>query len=216
MTVLYCLCLVNLIANSAYSSIAPFYPNEAVGKGVPTSMLGIVISAYSISMAIFSPLFANLLNTHGPKRVLIIGCLCEAVAMIVFGLFDFIQDPVAYATCSFCCRFLEGFGFGCLNSSCKSFVKYTNSVFFNSCFLLQHPKLSWWFSLRKSWRAWTAYCSLSRGLVCLWAQSWVLFYTTWVDSSFLFTLLAFCSSYLPRSITILSRKIWLDRFVKWP
>lgn len=122
MTVLYCLCLVNLIANSAYSSIAPFYPNEAVGKGVPTSMLGIVISAYSISMAIFSPLFANLLNTHGPKRVLIIGCLCEAVAMIVFGLFDFIQDPVAYATCSFCCRFLEGFGFGCLNSSSSKIV----------------------------------------------------------------------------------------------
>lgn len=29
------LCIVNLVANSAYSSIAPFYPYEAVLKGVP-------------------------------------------------------------------------------------------------------------------------------------------------------------------------------------
>ena len=29
------LCLINLFANSAYSSIAPFYPYEAVKKGLP-------------------------------------------------------------------------------------------------------------------------------------------------------------------------------------
>ena len=117
--ILGCLCLVNLFANSAYSSIAPFYPIEAVKKGVPTSLHGIVFAAYSISMAIFSPLFARLLNTHGPKRVLIVGCVCEGISLIVFGLFDYIQGPTGYAICSFMCRFLEGFGFGCLNSSCK-------------------------------------------------------------------------------------------------
>ena len=62
-TLLAALCMVNLFANSAYSSIAPFYPSEAVKKGVPTSVHGIVFSAYSISMAIFSPLFAQLLNS---------------------------------------------------------------------------------------------------------------------------------------------------------
>ena len=116
---LACLCMVNLFANSAYSSIAPFYPNEAVKKGVPTSVHGIVFSAYSISMAIFSPLFAGLLNTKGPRKVLILGCICEGVSMLIFGLFDFIQGATAYGVCSFLCRFLEGFGFGCLNSSCK-------------------------------------------------------------------------------------------------
>jgi len=90
MFMLGCLCLVNLIANSAYSSIAPFYPNEAMKKGVPMSVMGIIFSAYSISMAVFSPLFALLLNKHGAKRVLIVGCLCEGIAMLVFGLFDFI------------------------------------------------------------------------------------------------------------------------------
>ena len=117
MTVLGCLCLVNLLANSAYSSIAPFYPQEALKKGVPTSLFGIVFASYSISMAVFSPMFARLLNANSAKRILISGCICEGVAMIVFGLFDLISDPTTYACASFLCRFLEGFGNGCLNSS---------------------------------------------------------------------------------------------------
>jgi len=62
-------------------------------------------------------MFARLLNTHSAKSILIAGCICEGIAMIVFGLFDFISDPTAYAVASFLCRFLEGFGNGCLNSS---------------------------------------------------------------------------------------------------
>ena len=119
--ILVVLCFVNLFANSAYSSIAPFYPGEAVAKGVPTSVLGFVFSSYSVSMFIFAPIFAHLLNTRGGKQVLILGCICEGVSMIVFGLFDYIDEPATYAICSFLCRFLEGFGNGCLNSSCKLF-----------------------------------------------------------------------------------------------
>ena len=114
------LCFSNLFANSAYSSIAPFYPAEAVRKGVPEYALGLVFSAYSISMAVFAPVFANLLFTRGSKNVLIMGCVCEGISMIIFGLFYYISDPVAYGVCSFLCRILEGFGNGCLNSSCKT------------------------------------------------------------------------------------------------
>jgi hypothetical protein len=39
------LCVVNLFANSAYSSIAPFYPIEAVKKGVPSSTLGLIFAS---------------------------------------------------------------------------------------------------------------------------------------------------------------------------
>ena len=120
--ILVVLCFVNLFANSAYSSIAPFYPREAVAKGVPTSVIGFVFSSYSLSMCIFAPIFAHLLYTQGAKKVLIMGCVCEGVSMVVFGLFDYIQTPTSYAVASFLCRFLEGFGNGCLNSSCKSFT----------------------------------------------------------------------------------------------
>ena len=110
------LCLINLFANSAYSSIAPFYPISAVEKGVPPGVLGFIFSAYSVSMAVFSPLFAHLLYTVGAKRVLFYGCLAEGIAMVVFGLFYYIEDALFYATASFLCRMLEGFGNGCLNS----------------------------------------------------------------------------------------------------
>ena len=55
------LCIVNFVANSAYSSIAPFYPYEAVLKGVPSESLGFIFSGYSISMVVFAPLFAHML-----------------------------------------------------------------------------------------------------------------------------------------------------------
>ena len=118
------LCIVNLIANSAYSSIAPFYPYEAVLKGVPEETLGIIFSGYSISMVVFAPLFARMLTNVGRKNVLMLGCLCESIAMILFGLFIYIESPAAYAILSFLCRFIEGFGNGCLNSATSSIIAF--------------------------------------------------------------------------------------------
>mmetsp|Transcript_36576 Transcript_36576/g.26651 ORF Transcript_36576/g.26651 Transcript_36576/m.26651 type:complete len:154 (+) Transcript_36576:223-684(+) len=117
--------MINLFANSAYSSIAPFYPTEAVQKGVPVGVLGIIFSGYSISMVIFTPLFAHLLYKYGNKKVLVAGCLSEGIAMILFGLFDYVDSPTSYACLSFLCRFIEGFGNGCLNSG-SSNVLMTN------------------------------------------------------------------------------------------
>ena len=75
-------------------------------------------------MVVFAPLFGTLLTKFGRKRVLIAGCMAEGVAMVCFGLFYHIQDPAAYAILSFVCRFVEGFGNGCLNSSTSSIISY--------------------------------------------------------------------------------------------
>jgi MFS family permease len=115
---------VNLTANSAYSSIAPFYPAEAVKKGLPPATLGLIFSGYSISMCVFAPLFGSMLTNIGRKNVLMLGCLCESIAMFCFGLFIYIDDPVTYGVLSFLCRFIEGFGNGCLNSSSSSIISY--------------------------------------------------------------------------------------------
>ena len=117
------LCLINLMANSAYSSIAPFFPMEATKKGLPISTLGFIFSGYSISMCVFAPLFGHMLNKIGRKNVLILGCLFESIAMFCFGLFDFINGkPVLYGIMCFLCRFIEGFGNGCLNSATNSII----------------------------------------------------------------------------------------------
>jgi MFS family permease len=116
------LCAVNLLANSAYSSIAPFYPTEAISKGVPESIFGLVFSSYSIAMVIFAPMYAKLLYNHGCRTVLTMGCISEGIAMLIFGTFHFIDNPATFACCSIFCRFLEGFGNGCLNSGSQKLV----------------------------------------------------------------------------------------------
>lgn len=118
------------MANSAYSSIAPFFPAEALAKGLHESLLGIIFSGYSISMVVFAPLFAKMMTKMGKKNVLLVGCLCESIAMFSFGLFDYIQNPVAYGILCFFCRVVEGFGNGCLNSATSSIIctYYTDNM----------------------------------------------------------------------------------------
>lgn len=60
--VITCLCLVNFTANSAYSSIAPFFPDEAANKGLPGEYFGFIFAGYSISMVVFAPVFAKLMT----------------------------------------------------------------------------------------------------------------------------------------------------------
>jgi MFS family permease len=114
--------MTNFVANSAYSSIAPFFPQEAIDKGLPKDVLGYIFSGYSISMVIFSPLLSRILSTYGRKNVLITGLLCESIAMLAFATFDNIEDPILYGTLCFLCRVIEGFGNGCLNSATSSII----------------------------------------------------------------------------------------------
>ena len=46
--------------------------------------------------------------------------------MILFGMIDFVDHPQAYIALSFFCRFIEGFGNCCLNSSSSAII---SSVF---------------------------------------------------------------------------------------
>jgi MFS family permease len=114
--------MTNFVANSAYSSIAPFFPQAAIDKGLPKDVLGYIFSGYSLSMVIFSPLLSRLLSKYGKKKVLVMGLLCESIAMLAFATFNRIQEPVAYGILCFVCRVIEGFGNGCLNSATSSII----------------------------------------------------------------------------------------------
>lgn len=116
------LCFINFFANSAYSSIAPFFPTEAVEKGLPESYLGLIFSGYSLSMVVFAPVLAKLITKHGQKKILALGCLSESIAMLTFGVLIYLDDPVAYGVLCFICRIVEGFGNCCLNSATSSLI----------------------------------------------------------------------------------------------
>ena len=77
MRVISGICAASLFANSAYSSIAPFFPGEAMKKGMDTNLTGFIFSGYSLSMCLLAPLTAKLMNRIGRKRVLQLGCFSE-------------------------------------------------------------------------------------------------------------------------------------------
>ena len=115
--------MINFFANSAYSSIAPFFPEEAKSKNVE-EYAGLIFSGYSIPMLILSPVFGKLLTCLGRRNVLMLGCLCEGIAMLIFGFLIYVDDPLYYGLAAFSCRFIEGFGNGCLNSASTSIINF--------------------------------------------------------------------------------------------
>jgi MFS family permease len=116
------ICLTIFAANSAYSSIAPFYPNEALAKGVPPYTFGLIFACYSVAMFIASPLVNGAMNKYGRKKVMITGCLCEGIAMLAMALIDYTDSGVAFALLSALCRMVEGTGNACLNASASAII----------------------------------------------------------------------------------------------
>jgi len=75
-------------------------------------------------MFLFAPLLGKMLTKYGRKNILMLGCLCESIAMFCFGLFVYIEDPMTYAILCFLCRVIEGFGNGCLNCGSSSIISF--------------------------------------------------------------------------------------------
>jgi len=55
---------INFLTNSVYSSIAPFFPQEALNKGVSPHFFGFIFAVYSFTKAISSPLIGKLMNFY--------------------------------------------------------------------------------------------------------------------------------------------------------
>jgi len=81
---------LNLITNSAYSSIAPFYPFEAIKKGVNPVYIGFIFAVYSLTKTLVSPIVGSVMNTVSRKKIILFGLLVEGIAILGFGLIVFI------------------------------------------------------------------------------------------------------------------------------
>lgn len=58
----------------------------------------------------------------GRKNVLMLGCVCQSLAMLSFTLLINLENTMLFGILSFVVRFSEGFGNGCINSSCSSII----------------------------------------------------------------------------------------------
>jgi MFS family permease len=86
--------------------------------------MGVIIAGYSISMLVFSPIYGKLLTKLGRRNILIVGCISEGLAMLMFSSLVLINSPIHFGIAAFVFRFLEGFGNGCLNSATSSIINF--------------------------------------------------------------------------------------------
>lgn len=116
------LALVNLLTNSAYSSIAPFFPFEAVKKGVNPSYIGFIFAVYSLSKACVSPIIGKIMSKTGRNIIIKFGLIFEGGAILLFGLIDYIDDGTTYGVLAGLCRAFEGAGNACLITASYALV----------------------------------------------------------------------------------------------
>ena len=83
-------CVTNLLANSAYSLIAPFFPPEAIQKGVPSVFVGLVFSSYSLSMFLATPFYKKLIDRHGTFKLLTLGLITQSISILFLGFASYI------------------------------------------------------------------------------------------------------------------------------
>lgn len=102
--------VVNFCNALCASMQAPFYPREAVSKGLEVWHFGLVFGAFELTVFCVSPLIGTFLNKLGVKRTLNIGICLVGVVLIFYGLLGQIKDGKLFLGLSFVLRMIEACG----------------------------------------------------------------------------------------------------------
>jgi len=89
---------------------APFYPREAVKKGLEVWHFGLVFGAFEITVFIVSPIIGTYLNKIGVKRTLNVGIGFVGIILIFYGCLGLIQNGKVFLGLSFVLRIFEACG----------------------------------------------------------------------------------------------------------
>jgi len=102
--------VVNFCNAMCVSMQAPFYPREAVSKGLQVWHFGLVFGAFEITVFIVSPIIGANLNRFGVKRTLNVGIGAVGIILIGYGCLGLIQDGKTFLGMSFVMRIFEACG----------------------------------------------------------------------------------------------------------
>jgi len=102
--------VVNFCNAMCVSMQAPFYPREAVSKGLEVWHFGLVFGAFEITVFIVSPIIGTYLNYIGVKRTLNLGIGLVGIILILYGCLGMIQSGKVFLGLSFVLRIFEACG----------------------------------------------------------------------------------------------------------
>ena len=118
-----CLCLYLLYfwGCSVYAVLAPFYPTEAIKKGMTVAEIGYLFSLYALIAFFFAPVSGKVMNKIGRKNVLLIGGIIESIGMLIFA-FVIDLEGHAFIAFSIIARVFMGAGGSALLVTCFAVI----------------------------------------------------------------------------------------------
>ena len=77
---------MQVVVNSTYAIIAPFFPLEAIELGLDTAQVAIVFGSFAVVQLGISPIAGGLCSKFGRRRVLIVGVFIVSGGTFLFGI----------------------------------------------------------------------------------------------------------------------------------
>jgi len=102
--------VVNFCNAMCASMQAPFFPREAVSKGLEVWHFGLVFGAFEITVFIVSPIIGANINKIGVKRTLNLGIGAVGLILIGYGCLGLLQNGKVFLGLAFTLRIFEACG----------------------------------------------------------------------------------------------------------
>ena len=99
-----------LFAGISLSLLSPFYPKEALSKGVTVTESGIVLGSVFITTIIITPLFGKYIEMLGARWFLIAGTFIVGVGNFLFGFLSQVEDKNTFFLLSIIIRIITAIG----------------------------------------------------------------------------------------------------------
>ncbi|XP_069091276.1 MFS-type transporter SLC18B1 isoform X2 [Pleurodeles waltl] len=103
---------INFSSMIIYSVLAPFFPLEAVKKGVSNTFVGLIFGCFALFNFISSLVLGKYLVEIGAKFMFLAGMFSSGVATILFGMLDKAADGTPFIVLCFVVRAVDAIGFG--------------------------------------------------------------------------------------------------------
>lgn len=100
--------VVTVLANAAYSIVAPFLPVEFARRGVSASVTGYIFAIYSIAVVFASPFIGHIMQRTGRRILIASGLLLMGLSFISFGCINYIKSDSWFIVGGLLSRFLQG------------------------------------------------------------------------------------------------------------
>jgi len=107
--------MATFLAGLSLSIMTPFYPTEALTKGVTVSQTGIVLGSVFLASILFTPLCGKYIQLLGATKFLILGSLVVGCGNVAFGFLQNVHSHGVFLTLSILVNVIIAIGGSCVS-----------------------------------------------------------------------------------------------------